>query len=180
MASDQSLSQQDLFHMFLGSGQPSSGSVASGQSGRGQLSSDSLLHMLAHGSSSPSQAGSDQTYGNIPANPNVAAAPTSLNGLQSYAQQAVAQAFPDDPNAWQSFYNVVNRESGWNPNALNKGSGAAGLGQFLPSTAQEYVGTPSLSSLDPNAQVDATIKYIQKRYGTPSQAWGSETSRGWY
>ena len=128
--------------------------------------------------SSPFAYGSD-TYGNTPA-ASASLPPSQLSPLQSYAQQAVASAFPNDPNAWQHFYSVVNRESGWNPSALNQGSGASGLGQFLPSTSQEYTGTNSLASLNPQAQVDATIKYVQARYGNPSQAWASEAARGWY
>lgn len=87
--------------------------------------------------------------------------------IQSYAKQQIDQQFGGNPNEWNAFYGLLQRESGWNPNATNASSGAYGLGQFLDSTWQ---GTGYQKTNDPSTQINATIKYIKDRYGTPAKA----------
>ncbi len=69
---------------------------------------------------------------------------------------------------------LIQKESGWNPNALNSYSGACGLVQALPC-----------SKLGPNWN-DPVVAlrwgqgYVTGRYGGWSGAWAHSQSRGWY
>ena len=76
---------------------------------------------------------------------------------------------------WQAGMNtLIGRESGWNPNAVNRtdsnakaGHPSQGLAQTIPGTWSHYV-PASLRSrgiLDPVGNVAAAIRYIVARYG---------------
>ena len=71
-----------------------------------------------------------------------------------------------------------NKESGWNPLAHNKSSGAHGIPQAVPGD--------KMASFGPNWYSDATtqikwgLSYIKGRYKTPCGAWGHSQSTGWY
>lgn len=61
---------------------------------------------------------------------------------------------------------IAQKESSWNPLALNKKSGAAGLFQFMPGTAKAY-GLEGDDVFDPNKATVAAGKYLHdlsKRY----------------
>lgn len=61
---------------------------------------------------------------------------------------------------------VAGKESSWNPLALNKDSGAAGLFQFISGTAKAY-GLSDVDRFDPNKETYAAAKYfkdLSKRY----------------
>ena len=62
-----------------------------------------------------------------------------------------------------------NRESKWNPLADNKSSTAYGIPQLL-----------KLTTTDPYKQIDAGLKYIAHRYGTPCKALAYHLKRGHY
>lgn len=62
---------------------------------------------------------------------------------------------------------VAERESSWNPKALNKHSGAAGLFQFISDTGRRY-GLTAEERFDPEKSASAAANYFQdnlKRYG---------------
>jgi hypothetical protein len=61
------------------------------------------------------------------------------------------------------------RESHWNPLADNKHSSAYGIPQLL-----------KLKTKDPYLQIDAGLKYISHRYGTPCKALAFHLKRGYY
>lgn len=71
---------------------------------------------------------------------------------------------------------LVQIESGGNPNALNKGSKAAGLGQFIPSTWRQYGG--GKSPFDPGANLDATARFTVDNANTLRRALGREPTQG--
>jgi hypothetical protein len=78
---------------------------------------------------------------------------------------------------WGALYQLVQHESGFNPNAQNPTSTAYGLFQFLDSTwASVGIGKTS----DPRMQTEAGLRYIAQRYGTPSGAWAFWTRNHWY
>ena len=60
-------------------------------------------------------------------------------------------------------------ESKWNPLADNKRSTAFGIPQLL-----------KLKTTDPYKQIDAGLKYIAHRYGTPCKALAYHTKTGHY
>ncbi|AYN30268.1 lytic transglycosylase domain-containing protein [Buttiauxella sp. 3AFRM03] len=55
---------------------------------------------------------------------------------------------------------IAEKESSWNPLAINKESGAAGLFQFMPGTAKGY-GLEGDDVFDPNKATIAAAKYLQ-------------------
>lgn len=63
-----------------------------------------------------------------------------------------------------------NKESGWDPNAKNPSSGAAGIPQDI--TGNMHGGW--------QGQIDWGLAYIKQRYGTPSMAWAHEVANNWY
>ena len=75
---------------------------------------------------------------------------------------------------WGHVDAIVTRESGWNPNAINKSSGACGLGQQLP--CGKWAGAWN----DPVAALRAMNSYVVGRYGGWPQAVAFWNSNGWY
>ena len=61
------------------------------------------------------------------------------------------------------------RESKWDPKANNKRSSAYGIPQLL-----------KLNTNDPYKQIDAGLKYITHRYGTPCKALAYHLKTGTY
>ena len=73
---------------------------------------------------------------------------------------------------WTYVDYIVNRESGWNPNALNRSSGACGLFQALPCS--------KMGGTDINNQLNWGMGYIANRYGTPANAYSFWLAHHWY
>ena len=84
---------------------------------------------------------------------------------------------------WSCLRYIWNKESHFNPKALNKRSGAYGIAQFMPTTWGNYkvVKTPKAQ-----LQIKYGLRYIEKRYGSinePSGACNAEAfwkKNGWY
>lgn len=66
-----------------------------------------------------------------------------------------------------------NKESGWNPNAVNPSSGAYGIPQALGHGHPYNLG-------DYMAQINWGMLYIAGRYGSPLAAWAHEVANNWY
>lgn len=75
---------------------------------------------------------------------------------------------------WGYVDSIVTRESGWNPNAVNKSSGACGLGQQLP--CGKWAGAWN----DPVAALRAQHQYVKDRYGSYAGAVGFWNINHWY
>lgn len=103
--------------------------------------------------------------------------PEELVGIpiKEYAYNQVILTW--DESHWNSFNSIIQRESEWNPKSKNPKSTAYGLGQFLDST---WKGVGIEKTSDPEIQIQATILYIQKRYGDPKKAWIFWKSNLWY
>ena len=71
-----------------------------------------------------------------------------------------------------------NKESEWNPSAVNKSSGAYGIPQSLPGSKMASAGADWRTN--PATQIRWGLGYIQGRYGTPCAAWGHSQATGWY
>lgn len=71
-----------------------------------------------------------------------------------------------------------NKESKWNPNAYNSGSGAYGIPQALPASKMATAGTDYRTNY--KTQINWGLSYISSRYGSPSAAWSHSKSTGWY
>lgn len=75
---------------------------------------------------------------------------------------------------WAYVDMIVTRESGWNPNAVNRGSGACGLGQQLP--CGKWAGAWN----DPVAALVAMTGYVNSRYGGWAGAVAFWNANHWY
>jgi hypothetical protein len=82
----------------------------------------------------------------------------------------------DQLGAW---WKVIAQESGGRADAVNKSSGAFGIGQFLGKTKDAYAHLGATSS-EPAQQLNAMAHYIHDRYGTPAAALAHEQKYGWY
>lgn len=100
------------------------------------------------------------------------------NVLTSYPQEVgyAMSLFPGfgwGQNQIDSLIKLWNQESGWNPNAVNKSSGAYGIPQALghghPYNLGDFV-----------AQIQWGLNYIKGRYGSPIAAWAHEMANNWY
>lgn len=75
---------------------------------------------------------------------------------------------------WQDAAELVAKESGFDPGAINPTSGACGIAQALPCTKMKC----SLSDI--NCQLDWQWDYIANRYGTITKALEFHYANGWY
>lgn len=92
---------------------------------------------------------------------------------------------------------IFEYESGWNPHATNKASGAYGLPQAYPASklgdwaaakaaAAETAGDPAAAWLyrawrdNPVAQAEWGVDYMTDRYGSPCAALAFRNGAGWY
>jgi hypothetical protein len=70
---------------------------------------------------------------------------------------------------FQCFNKIITKESRWSFTARN--GSHYGLGQMRSTHYRD---------LDPYRQIDATIKYINKRYSTSCKAWAFHLKHGYY
>jgi hypothetical protein len=75
------------------------------------------------------------------------------------------------------YYNIVDRESKWNPLAQNPKSTAFGIGQFLNST---WKLVDFKKTKNPYDQIDAMVEYVKVVYGDGCKAWDFRYRNGWY
>ena len=68
---------------------------------------------------------------------------------------------------------MIVRESGFNLQAVNKVSGACGLGQALPCSKMNC----PLDFKGADCQIKWVINYVQKRYGDPIKAYAHWLAR---
>ena len=95
----------------------------------------------------------------VQAAPAPAAAPAAPVAAGGSIQQIILDAFaPLGAGAQQWALRVAKCESGYNPNAVNRGSGASGLFQFMPATwASMPQGRQSVFNAVANAQAAAVL-----------------------
>lgn len=103
-------------------------------------------------------------------------ATASAQAPRSYGgdKQSWLEASGIPANEWWAVDSIVSRESGWNPNAVNKSSGACGLGQQLP--CGKWAGAWN----DPVAALKAQYGYVVARYGGYPQAVAFWNANHWY
>lgn len=104
-----------------------------------------------------------------PATARATASPSVSGNKETWLR---ASGIPE--SQWWAVDSIVTRESGWNPNAVNKSSGACGLGQQLP--CGKWAGAWN----DPVAALKAQYKYVIDRYGGYPQAVAFWNANHWY
>lgn len=98
---------------------------------------------------------------------------------QAYAHQLVRE-YGWSENEYNALVLLWYRESSWNPYAVNKSSGACGIPQAKPCSKMSEEGKDYRTNY--KTQIRWGLKYIKKRYGTPSEAYRQFLSRKphWY
>lgn len=97
---------------------------------------------------------------------------------QAYAKDLCINTYGWSENDFNCLVKLVEKESSWNPNAVNKSSGAAGLFQALPASKMASEGSDYMTNY--KTQIRWGLKYIKNRYGTPANAWAHSQQKGWY
>lgn len=103
---------------------------------------------------------------------SAAPAPANVTGAVALGKQMAAQ-MGWTGSEWNALYQLWQRESGWNANAVNKSSGAYGIPQALGHGNVFALG-------DARSQIEWGLNYIKGRYGDPQTAWSHEQKIGWY
>jgi hypothetical protein len=75
---------------------------------------------------------------------------------------------------WTALNNIVMAESGWNVDAQNPDSSAAGIAQNINGYSAGYQAGNATS------QINWMLAYIKQRYGDPITAWQFHQANGWY
>ena len=88
----------------------------------------------------------------------------SIDHLKLYAHSRIVNY-----EQFQCFHKIITKESRWRHNARN--GSHYGLGQMRSTWYRD---------LDPYRQIDASLRYITKRYQTPCQAWTFHQQRNFY
>ena len=101
----------------------------------------------------------------------------NVGEIQSYAHSLVL-SYGWSEQDYQYLVLLWNRESSWNPNAVNKKSGACGIPQSLPCKKMASEGSDYRTNY--KTQVRWGLKYIANRYGSPTNAWKHSQRTGWY
>jgi len=83
------------------------------------------------------------------------------DAIQLGYEMAAARGWTGDN--WDALYKLWMKESGWNPNSVNRSSGACGIPQAHPCS--------KITDKSAAGQINWGLNYIKGRYGTPSAAW---------
>jgi hypothetical protein len=111
-------------------------------------------------------------------------APATTGPIQSQVSQVFASRGWGSGASWADTSWIIQKESGWNPNAQNPTSTASGLFQMIDGTWNSYKPRGSAAAkmrLAPiNEQAMAGLSYISGRYGSPSAARAFWQSHNYY
>jgi hypothetical protein len=78
---------------------------------------------------------------------------------------------------WPAMRAIAVKESGLNPYAINRSSGACGIAQSLPCSKM----LSQIGSLDNvQGQINWMVQYVAQRYGSPANAWNWHLEHNWY
>ena len=100
--------------------------------------------------------------------------PKSDLAIAAY-QQYLKDIIPEREES--CYFNIIDKESKWNPLAQNPKSTAFGIGQFLNST---WGLVDSKKTKNPYDQIDAMVEYVKVVYGDGCKAWDFRYRNGWY
>lgn len=100
------------------------------------------------------------------------------DGSRAYARDLAASKYGWGDGEFQCLDSLWMKESGWNYQAYNDGSGATGIPQSLPGSKMASFGADWQSNAA--TQIAWGLDYIANVYGSPCSAWGHSQSTNWY
>lgn len=106
------------------------------------------------------------------------AAANTPEGAKATARQLAASQYGWGDGQFSCLESLWTKESGWNYQAYNAGSGAAGIPQSLPGSKMASAGADWQTNAA--TQIAWGLGYIAGSYGTPCAAWGHSQATGWY
>ncbi|WP_426321551.1 phospholipase [Microbacterium sp. E-13] len=106
------------------------------------------------------------------------AAANTPEGAKATARQMAASQYGWGDGQFSCLESLWNKESGWNYQAFNSGSGATGIPQSLPGSKMASAGADWQTNAA--TQIAWGLGYIAGSYGTPCAAWGHSQATDWY
>ncbi|WP_243074295.1 phospholipase [Microbacterium sp. SS28] len=105
------------------------------------------------------------------------AAANTPEGAKATAQQMIGE-YGWGGDQFSCLEKLWTRESGWNYQAYNAGSGATGIPQSLPGNKMASVGADWQTNA--TTQIRWGLNYINGSYGSPCAAWAHSNATNWY
>ncbi|WEO78824.1 hypothetical protein BJQ94_07275 [Cryobacterium sp. SO2] len=105
-------------------------------------------------------------------------APSNPSAAQATARDMMSSKYGWGADQFGCLVSLWDKESGWNVNAYNASSGAAGIPQALPGSKMASAGSDWATNAA--TQISWGLGYISGSYGTPCAAWAKSESVGWY
>jgi hypothetical protein len=106
------------------------------------------------------------------------AAANTPEGAQAVARQMAADRYGWGDGEFSCLQSLWNKESSWNYQAYNDGSGATGIPQALPGDKMASAGADWQTNAA--TQIAWGLGYIASVYGSPCSAWGHSQATNWY
>lgn len=97
--------------------------------------------------------------------------------IQNQVQEIANEYDWGEGEQWEALSWIIQKESGWRVDAQNPKSTAYGLFQHLDGTRKSY-NCPKTSDI--RVQTECGIRYIDARYGVPTNAVDFHKKKGWY
>ena len=101
----------------------------------------------------------------------------NVGEIQHYIHQKIYE-YGWTENDYYAIVQIVNRESSFNPYAVNKKTGSCGLFQAYPCSKMAKYGKDYRTNY--KTQMKFGFEYIKARYQTPTKAWSFWQSHHWY
>jgi hypothetical protein len=107
-----------------------------------------------------------------------AAAANTVGGAKATAQRLASANYGWGADQFACLDSLWTKESGWNYQAYNAGSGATGIPQSLPGSKMASAGADWQTNA--TTQITWGLQYIAAAYGSPCSAWGHSQATDWY
>lgn len=109
----------------------------------------------------------------------------SAGANQTLGRKLAAQMYGwKSSGEWAALQRLWNNESGWRTNAANPTSSARGIPQAMMSVhfGRNWQTNPAALKFlrDPRVQILWGLRYIARRYGSPSRALAFQNAHHWY
>ena len=101
--------------------------------------------------------------------PSVDAKTYSKKECKQYARNLVINKYHWSIKDYKNLVKLWNRESGWNVKAYNRRINACGITQAAPCSKMRSAGADYRTNC--KTQIKWGLKYIKRRYKTPTKAW---------